>query len=126
MSAPAVQPGRGGARVVTASGPLLAGAGPANVGLVLLLGLVGGLAMGSIAAARRTASSFTTFWTATNPSDIDGATGLLNPGLEIKPYDPPIITAIAALPRRQRRREPVRGLNILPLLADGAPRPGHP
>ncbi len=38
--------------------------------LVLLVGLVGGLALGSVAAARRTASSFSTFLAATNPSDL--------------------------------------------------------
>ena len=41
--------------------------------LVLLIGLVGGLAMGSVAAARRTASSFSVYWASTNPSDLVGA-----------------------------------------------------
>ena len=38
--------------------------------LVLLVGLAGGVALGSVAAARRTASSFSTFLAATNPSDL--------------------------------------------------------
>ena len=38
--------------------------------LVLLIGLVGGIALGSIAAARRTVSSFSTFLAGTNPSDL--------------------------------------------------------
>ena len=38
--------------------------------LVLLIGLAGGIALGSIAAARRTASSYSTFLAATNPSDL--------------------------------------------------------
>ncbi|MGO8827024.1 MAG: hypothetical protein ACLQU9_17545, partial [Acidimicrobiales bacterium] len=38
--------------------------------LVLLIGLVGGVALGSLAAARRTASSFSTFLASTNPSDL--------------------------------------------------------
>jgi len=38
--------------------------------IVLLVGLVGGLAMGSIAAARRTQSSFPLYLASTNPSDI--------------------------------------------------------
>ena len=38
--------------------------------LVLLVGLVGGVALGSLAAARRTASSFSTFLAASNPSDL--------------------------------------------------------
>ena len=37
---------------------------------MLLIGLIGGIAMGSIAAARRTQSSFTTFLASTNPSDL--------------------------------------------------------
>jgi len=38
--------------------------------LALLIGLVGGIALGSLAAARRTASSFSTFLAWTNPSDL--------------------------------------------------------
>lgn len=38
--------------------------------LVLLVGLVGGLGMGAIAAARRTESSFSTFLASTNPPDL--------------------------------------------------------
>jgi len=38
--------------------------------LVLLIGLVGGIALGSIAGARRTQSSFSTFLESTNPSDL--------------------------------------------------------
>jgi hypothetical protein len=40
------------------------------LGLVLLIGLVGGVALGSAAAARRTASSFPVFLASTNPSDL--------------------------------------------------------
>jgi hypothetical protein len=38
--------------------------------IVLLIGLIGGLAMASVAAARRTQSSFSTFIASTNPSDL--------------------------------------------------------
>ncbi len=38
--------------------------------LVLLIGLIGGIALGSIAAARRTQSSYATFLASTNPSDM--------------------------------------------------------
>ncbi len=38
--------------------------------LVLLIGLVGGVALGSLAAAHRTASSFSTFLAWSNPSDL--------------------------------------------------------
>ncbi len=42
----------------------------AYVALVVLIGLVGGIAMGSIAGARRTASSFSTYLASTNPSQL--------------------------------------------------------
>ncbi len=42
----------------------------AYLGLVLIIGLVGGAGMGALAAARRTASSYTTFLASTNPSDL--------------------------------------------------------
>jgi hypothetical protein len=38
--------------------------------IVLLIGLTGGVAMGSVAAARRTQASFATFLASTNPSDL--------------------------------------------------------
>ena len=38
--------------------------------IVLLIGLIGGTAMASIAAARRTQASFTTFLASTNPSEL--------------------------------------------------------
>jgi ABC-type antimicrobial peptide transport system permease subunit len=41
------------------------------VALVLLIGLLGGLAMASVAAARSTQSSFPRFMRSTNPSDLD-------------------------------------------------------
>jgi putative ABC transport system permease protein len=40
------------------------------LGLVLLIGLVGGVALGTGAAARRTESSFPVFLASTNPSDV--------------------------------------------------------
>jgi FtsX-like permease family len=43
---------------------------PGYLTIVVLIGLVGGLAMGSIAAARRTQSSYPTFLAGTNPSDL--------------------------------------------------------
>jgi hypothetical protein len=38
--------------------------------IVLLIGLLGGLAMGAIAGARRTESSYPTFLSGTDPSDL--------------------------------------------------------
>ena len=56
---------------------------PGYLSLALLIGLVGGLAIGSIAGARRTDSSFTVFWKSTNPSDLSGMTGILNPSASL-------------------------------------------
>ena len=43
---------------------------PGYTTIILLVGLVGGLAMGSIAGARRTQSSFPVYAASTNPSQI--------------------------------------------------------
>ncbi len=49
---------------------------PGYLALALLLGLVGGLAMGSVAAARRTQAAFPAYLASTNPSDLTVLTGL--------------------------------------------------
>ncbi len=93
---------------------------PGYLSLALLIGLVGGLAIGSIAGARRTDSSFTAFWKSTNPSDLSGITGILNPSLPFSPYDGPLVSKISHLPH-VKRVETQSGINILPLQPDGAP-----
>ncbi|HXR20982.1 MAG TPA: FtsX-like permease family protein [Acidimicrobiales bacterium] len=93
---------------------------PGYLSLALLIGLVGGLAMGSIAGARRTDSSFTVFWKSTNPSDLAGLTGILNPSLPFTPYDGPLVSKISHLPH-VKSVETQSGINILPLQPDGAP-----
>jgi hypothetical protein len=57
--------------------------------LVVLIGLVGGVAMASVAAARRTQSAFTRIIAASNPSNLD-----VDPG----PYSTDAIRAISHLP----------------------------
>ena len=88
--------------------------------LVLLIGLVGGLAMGSVAAARRTDSSFSVYWASTNPSDLVGGTGVLDASAGLKAYEAPIVEAISHLPH-VARVESQSGINLLPLQPDGAP-----
>jgi hypothetical protein len=67
--------------------------------IVLLVGLVGGLAIGSIAAARRTESSFPVYWASTNPSDLLGVTGILNPTIgSDSGFNATLVRAIARLP----------------------------
>jgi hypothetical protein len=43
---------------------------PSYLVIMLLVGMVGGLSIGSIVAARRTESSFNVFLKSTNPSDL--------------------------------------------------------
>ncbi len=81
---------------------------PGYLSLALLIGLVGGLAMGSIAGARRTDSSFTVFWKSTNPSDLVGITGILNPSLPFSPYDGPLGFQDLAPRPREKRGDAVR------------------
>jgi hypothetical protein len=90
--------------------------------LVVLVGLVGGLGLGSLAGARRTQSSFSTFLASTNPSDLQvsiygtGAGGANNPN-----YDPALTAAIARLPHVTHV---AAGMEVVgaPLTADGSPR----
>ena len=78
--------------------------------LALLLGLVGGLAMGSVAAARRTQAAFPDYLASTNPSDLTVLTGLAGaPGSA--GYDPALIRRIAALPY-VRHVSSYAGLNV--------------
>jgi hypothetical protein len=93
---------------------------PGYLSLALLIGLVGGLSLGSIAGARRTDSSFTVFWRSTNPTDVIGPTGVLNPSLPLTPYDGALVYKISHLPH-VKNVETQSGVNILPLAPDGAP-----
>jgi len=84
------------------------------VALVLLIGSVGGLAMGAMGAARRTGSSFSAFRSSTNPSDLSVA--LLDP----RSYDRNIVSAITHV-ANVKRVERYTFTNVFPLGPDGAP-----
>lgn len=90
----------------------------AYFGVVLLIGLIGGIAMTSVQAARRTQSSYPTFLASTNPSDLGvsvwGPTG--------GPL-PPLTTRIERLPEVSRVREVAEPINLLPLAANGGLSP---
>jgi hypothetical protein len=79
--------------------------------VVLLVGLLGGLAMGAVGAARRTESSFPTFLASTNPSNLSVFTGTVTEN------------RIAHLPH-VRQVEGAGALNVLPLGRNGAPNVG--
>lgn len=81
-------------RLVTSWRRLSAG----YVALVLIVGLGGGLALGSVAAARRTASSFSVFLASTNPSDLTIQPAGGGPGPTTPAVDRQLISAIAKFP----------------------------
>ena len=93
----------------------------AYLSLVLLIGLVGGLSMGALAAARRTESSFPTFLASTNPSNLSLATALWNPALGYTTgYNRPLVATIARLPH-VRRAESYSAIYSEPIGANGQP-----
>jgi putative ABC transport system permease protein len=88
---------------------------PGYLALVVLIGALGGLAMGAIVAARRTQSSFATFLASTNPSDVVVGSSLLNPALGPgSGYDTALIHRIAGLPG-VRAASSVGGFDAIPL-----------
>ena len=68
--------------------------------LVLLIGFVGGIAMASIGAARRTQSSFPAFLASTNPADLTLSTYGVGPNSPANTYSADLTNAIARLPVR--------------------------
>jgi hypothetical protein len=92
------------------------------LGVVLLIALVGGLAMGAVAGARRTQSSFPVFVASTDPAALSGITDFSNgmPGAAGLGYDPTRLAAIARLPHVQRV-ESFAGINTVPLAKNGVP-----
>jgi FtsX-like permease family len=72
---------------------------PGYATIVLLIGLVGGLAMGAIAGARRTQSSFPIYAASTKPAQIQAFDAFLDPAIGINAgYEPSRARAIAHLP----------------------------
>lgn len=69
---------------------------PGYLAIVLLIGAIGGVALASLAGARRTESSFPQFLASTNPSELSVLTGLYHP--DPTGYDPSLIQQIARLP----------------------------
>lgn len=93
----------------------------AYAALVLLIGLTGGLAMASLAAARRTQSSYPTMLAAAHSSQVISLTGIINPLLGSNSgYNAPLVARIARVPHVSRVASQV-GLDIIPVTAAGAP-----
>ena len=93
---------------------------PGYLSIVLLVGLVGGLAMASLAGARRTQSSYPTFLASTNPSDLTVSAGSLNP---VTPGGSSRVSAkqISHLPGVKRVRDLIAP-TVIPLTKKGAAR----
>jgi hypothetical protein len=89
--------------------------------VAVLVGLLGGLALGSLAAARRTQSSYPVFLASTHPGNIEVITALNNPffngGIG---YNAAIIARIRALPHVESVASG-SGIDLEPLKRDGAP-----
>src|ERR1700686_2214529 len=88
--------------------------------LVILVGLVGGLAMGAVAGARRTQSSFPVYLASTNPSDVQYFTAFA-PSTKAG-YSATSDRAIARLPYV---RHPVVVVGFDGTLQPLRPTPGH-
>lgn len=87
--------------------------------IVVLLGLVGGLALGSIAAARRTDSTFSRYLATSNASDLSVSTGV-GSGNATTAYSSVLMKRIARLPD-VRHVEASAFVLAAPLEPDGAP-----
>jgi hypothetical protein len=93
--------------------------------LIVLVGLVGGLSMGALAAARRSQSSFATYLASTNPSNL-GVTVFGGPnsgGGSLPTYSSSAVEAVARLPG-VRHVEAAIPIAAAPLAPNGAPRLG--
>jgi hypothetical protein len=72
-----------------------------HLSLVVLVALLGGLAIASVAGARRTDSSFPTYLASTNPSTVGVFTRYVTLGLPTG-YDPKVAREVARLPLVER------------------------
>jgi hypothetical protein len=71
--------------------------------IVLLIGLLGGLAMAAVAGARRTQSSFPAYLARTNSSDLEIGTAFYDPQAgSTKAYDAGLVAKIAGLAHVER------------------------
>jgi hypothetical protein len=89
--------------------------------IVLLVGLLGGLAMGAMAGARRTQSSFPTLMARADSSTLLTLSGVANPAIgQANGYNPALERAIAHLAYVKAERS-MAEINIIPFSAKGQP-----
>jgi ABC-type antimicrobial peptide transport system permease subunit len=90
--------------------------------VVLLTGLLGGVSMGAIEAARTTESSPLDFATSTRTPEIFVLDGFYNPAAGLNGYDPKLLRTIAHLPHVVKVESEV-GINAGPVENNGEPLP---
>jgi ABC-type antimicrobial peptide transport system permease subunit len=78
--------------------------------IILLVGAIGGLALGSVTAARRTQSSYNTFLASTNPSD-----------LTVTLYAPNLVSKLVRLPLVRHVGVSSYSVNAFPVTKHGVP-----
>ena len=82
--------------------------------VILLVGGVGGLALGAIEAARSTESSYTDFVTASHVPQLFVFDGVINPGIGLdSAYNPSLLRTLSHLPHVERVESTVE-LNMGP------------
>jgi len=89
------------------------------VAVVLVVGLLGGLAIGALAAARRTQSAFSAYLASTDPSDLTVLTGLYDGQSSTRGFDRDLIRTISRLPGVARVRN-YGGLDAAVMAPNGA------
>lgn len=91
--------------------------------VVLLVGLIGHVAMGAVAAVRRTQASFAAYLANTSPSHLTVLTGAYGAGPGSSAgYDPALVAKISRLPPREVGRELCRARCRRALAPSGAVR----
>ena len=90
--------------------------------IVLLTGLLGGVSMGAIEAARTTESSPLDFAASTHTPDLFVLDGFYNPAAGLNGYNPKLLRTIAHLPHVEKV-ESVVGVNAGPVEKNGEPLP---
>ena len=91
--------------------------------VILLVGAVGGLALGAVEAARSTESSFADFVASSHVPQLFAFDGVINPGIGLdSAYNPGLLRTLSHLPHVERVESTVE-LNMGPLTHAGKPLP---
>jgi hypothetical protein len=91
--------------------------------VVLLVGALGGLSMGAVAAARSTESSFSDYVASSHVPNLIVLDGVINPAIGLdSAYNPVLLRKLSHLPHVERVADTVQ-LNVGPLSSKGLPLP---